>query len=134
MSQHPDIVEMRARYDRAAQTAPAQTANGLIFLSGLYLAVSPWVVGFNGLTTLTVNNLITGVALAVLALGFAAAYGRTHGVAWVTPLVGVWTIITPWVVSGDVATTSTVWSNVVTGAVAAVFGIAATTIGMVSRH
>jgi hypothetical protein len=54
MSQHPDIVELRARYDQAAQTAPA--------------------------------------------------------------------------------TTSTIWSNVVTGAVAAVFGIAATTIGMLSRR
>jgi hypothetical protein len=98
----------------------------------LYLAISPWVVGFDRLATLSINNLITGAALAVLALGFASAYGRTHGVAWVTPLIGVWTIIAPWVVSGDVATTSTIWSNVVTGSVAAACGLAATSFGRLS--
>ncbi|HEY7485868.1 MAG TPA: SPW repeat protein [Streptosporangiaceae bacterium] len=106
----------------------------MIFLSGLYLAVSPWVVGFDTMTTLTVNNLITGIALATLAVGFASAYGRTHGVAWVTPLIGVWTIIAPWVVAGATATTSTIWNNVVTGAVAVVFGLAATSIGLLSKR
>jgi MFS superfamily sulfate permease-like transporter len=57
------------------------------------------VVGFNHFTTLTATNLIAGIALAVLALGFASAYGRTHGIAWVAPLIGVCTIIAPWVVS-----------------------------------
>src|SRR4051794_23494282 len=107
MGQHPDIADLRAKYDRAAQTAPAQLSDGLIFLSGLYLAVSPWVVGFDAMTTLTVNNLITGIALAVLAVGFASAYSRTHGVARVTPLIGVWTIIAPWVVVNATATTPT---------------------------
>ncbi|WP_268895712.1 SPW repeat protein [Nocardia sp. CY41] len=47
--------------------------------TGLYLAISPWVVGFDGLSTLTVNNLVCGIALAMVALGFASVYGRTHG-------------------------------------------------------
>lgn len=79
MGQHPDVVALRARHDRAAETAPAQTAEGLILLGGLYLAVSPWGV------------------------------------------------------SGDVATTSTIWSNGVTGAVAVAFGLAATSFGVLSR-
>jgi hypothetical protein len=32
--------------------------------------------------TLTGNDLIVGLALALLGLGFAFAYGRTHGIAW----------------------------------------------------
>lgn len=52
-------------------------------LAELYLAISPWVIGFNPLATLTGNDLIVGVALAVLALEFACASGRTHSIAWI---------------------------------------------------
>jgi hypothetical protein len=134
MEGHPDILELRARYDRAAETMSAHTVDGLTFMSGLYLAISPWVVGFNGRTTLTVNNLLTGIAVVLLALGLASAYGRTHGVAWVTPLIGVWTLIAPWVVSGNTATTSTILNNVITGAAIVVFGLAATAMGMLPRR
>jgi small neutral amino acid transporter SnatA (MarC family) len=130
MERHPDIAELRARYDRAAETSMAHAADGLTFLSGLYLAISPWVVGFSGRTALSVNNLITGLAVALLAVGFASAYGRTHGVAWVAPLIGVWAIIAPWVVRGASPSTATVVNNVVTGAAVAVFAIVAAGIGM----
>jgi SPW repeat len=130
MSLHPDIAELRAKYEAAAETPVARAVDGLIFLTGLYLAVSPWVVGFVRFPTLTGNDLIVGVALALLALGFASAYGRTHGIAWVAPLIGVWTIIAPWVVSGDVATVATVWSNVVAGALAVLLGLGAMSVGM----
>jgi hypothetical protein len=134
MEGHPDLLELRARYDRAAETMSAHAVDGLTFMSGLYLAISPWVIGFHGRTTVTVNNLLTGIAVALLAVGLASAYGRTHGVAWVTPLIGVWTIIAPWAVSGNPATTSTIVSNVITGAAIVVFGLAATAMGMLSRH
>lgn len=130
MSMHPDIAALRAKYDAAAETRVAQAVDGLTFLTGLYLAISPWVVGFNGFRSLTGNNLIVGVALALLAVGFASAYGRMHGISWVAPLIGVWTIIAPWVIAGDVATTRTVWSNVVTGAVALLLGLGALSMGM----
>ena len=130
MRSHPDIVELRAKYEAAAETPAAQTVDGLTFLTGLYLAVSPWLIGFNRLTTLTANDLVVGIALALLALGFASAYGRTHGIAWVAPLIGVWTIIAPWVVSGDVATAATVWSNVVAGIIAGLLGLGAMYLGL----
>lgn len=134
MERHPDIVEMRARYDLAAERPSAQMFGGLTFLTGLYLAISPWVVGFSGRTPLAINDLITGIALGLLAVGFASAYGRTHGVAWVAPVIGVWTIIAPWVISGDMATTSTVVNNVVTGAVAVVCGLGSAGAGAMSSR
>ena len=129
MKMHPDMAELRARYEMAAETSTAQAVEGLTFLTGLYLAVSPWVVGFERFRTLTGNDLIVGVALAMLALGFASAYDRMHRIAWVTPVIGVWTIIAPWVVSGDVATAATIWSNVVTGLIALVLGLGALSLG-----
>lgn len=129
MARHPDIVELREKYELASEAPAAQVVAGLMFLTGLYIAISPWVVGFNGFPTLTGNNLIVGIALAMLALGFASVYGRTHGIVWAAPLIGVWTIIAPWVVSGNVDTASTIWSNCVAGAVAVLLGLGSMLLG-----
>jgi hypothetical protein len=83
---------------------------------------------------IAVNDLITGIALAALAVGLASAYGRTHGMAWLAPIVGIWTIIAPWVIRGGVATTATIANNVATGAVAVVAGLAAMSIAGLSRR
>ncbi|MFF7651582.1 SPW repeat protein [Streptomyces sp. NPDC007983] len=131
IEEHPDLMELRARYERAATTPQARAVEGLTLLAGLYLAVSPWVVGFFDTGTgLTVNNLITGLAVAILALGFGSAYERTHGLGWVVAAIGVWTIITPWVVYGPSISTGTMISNVVTGAVIFLLGLATSAFGM----
>jgi hypothetical protein len=133
MQHHPDIAALRERYEVAAENPAAHVMDGLIFLTGLYLAISPWVIGFSGLRNLTVNNLIVGIALAALAVALASAHGHTHGVTWVAPIIGVWTIIAPWVMSGHVATTRTIWNNVVTGAIATVLGLGVMSMVMMRR-
>ncbi|WP_409468722.1 SPW repeat protein [Streptomyces sp. HC307] len=126
---HPDILDMRARHEmaeRAATTPQAQSVETLALLTGLYLAASPWIAGFNGLTTLAVNNLIVGIAYAVLMSGgFGRAYERTHSMAWAACALGAWTIIAPWVVAGDVSTTRSIVNNVIVGIVALLLGLAA---------
>lgn len=134
IDQHPDVMELRARYERAAAKPLAQLTDGLVFLIGLYLAISPWVVGFSAMRGMAVNDLITGIALALIGAGLVSAYGRTHGMAWVAPIVGIWTIITPWVIHGaaSTATAGTIANNVAVGAVAVVVGLAAMSIAMKS--
>jgi hypothetical protein len=135
MRSHPDLAEWSTNTNGVQVAAPeARGVEGLTFLSGLYLAISPWVVGFNGFTTLTVNNLIVGAALAMLALGFVFPRGSGRRIAWAAPVIGVWTIIAPWVVSGNVATTATIWSNVVIGVIAVLVGLAAMALGMRRSH
>jgi SPW repeat-containing protein len=128
LERHPDIMELRAKYERAASSTTAQAVDGLTLLAGLFLAISPWVVGFNGLSRLAVSNLVTGIALAALAIGFASAYGRTHGLSWIAPIIGVWTIVSPWVARSS--TTSSIWTNVVTGIVILLLGLCAVAVGM----
>ncbi|KAB8196746.1 hypothetical protein FH608_008575 [Nonomuraea phyllanthi] len=134
MGQHPDIAEMRSRFDQAAQSPAGQSVSGLALLSGLYLAISPWVVGFFPRTTLTINNLITGVALAILAGGIASAYGRMHGLAWVIPIIGIWTIIAPWVLPPHGGGVGAIANNVATGFVILCVGLAATALGAMSKR
>jgi hypothetical protein len=131
IEEHPDIAGLRARYDRAAETPTAQAADGLTLLTGLYLAMSPWVVGFTAeSSSLTASNLFSGIAVALLALGFASAYGRTHGIAWVTPVIGVWTILAPWIVSGPTVDGSPIASNVIAGALCLLFSLGTMSVGM----
>jgi len=125
MRGHPDIVEMRERYDLAASKPAMQVMDGLTLLSGLYLALSPWIVGFTDRQGITINNLVTGLVVAALALGLGVAFGRTHGLAWVLPILGIWTIIAPFVIRGDQSTTGSVWSNVVIGIIITALGLAA---------
>lgn len=118
IEEHPDVARMRVRYEQIAESPMSQVADGLAVLSGLYLATSAWVVGFTDQFALAITNVFVGFSLALLAMGFASAFGRTHGIAWIAPLLGVWTIVAPWVVAdaGSPATSAIV-SNVIIGAV-----------------
>ncbi|MEU2184197.1 SPW repeat protein [Streptomyces thermolilacinus] len=122
---HPDVAEMRARFEQATSTPRGQAVEALAFLTGVYLAASPWIVGFNGLTTLAVCNLILGIAYALCMGGLlGSAYERTHAMAWCAVAIGAFTIISPWLVAGNVDTTRSVWNNIVVGVIALLLGAA----------
>ncbi|RSS81494.1 hypothetical protein EF918_10135 [Streptomyces sp. WAC06614] len=125
MEQHPDLLELRARHDRAAATPRAQMIEAMAVLTGLYLAASPWIVGFNGFTTLAVTNLIAGLAYMLLLGGLGTSYERTHSMAWAAAALGIWTCVAPWVVAGDVAHTRSITSNLIAGALATLLALAA---------
>lgn len=131
MAHHPDIVALRDRYDRAAGTPRAQVAEGLMVLAGGYAAISPWVVGFSGTTTpLAVNDLIVGVAIMVMTLVCADSGGRLYGMAWVAPVMGVWLIVSNWLMKGINPSTGTTISNIVVGACVLVLGVAVMGVAM----
>ncbi|MFG1704261.1 SPW repeat protein [Nonomuraea sp. M3C6] len=130
MEQHPDIIRMRERYEVAAANPAVQLAEGLTLLAGLFLALSPWIMGFTNVGSLTMNNLITGITVALLALGFSSAYGRTHGIAWTAPLIGVWTIVAPWLIRGGADSTRTIVTNVIVGAIITILGLVAMAMSM----
>ncbi|MFD9389461.1 SPW repeat protein [Streptomyces sp. NPDC060000] len=127
MESHPDILEMRerhARAERAVTTQQGQAVEAMALITGLYLAASPWIAGFNDFSTLAVNNLICGIAYALLLGGFGHAYERTHARAWAAAMIGVWTIVAPWVVAGNVDTTRTVVNNIIVGVIALALALA----------
>jgi hypothetical protein len=134
IERHPDILALRASYERAAESSVAQTTFGLILLAGIYAAVSPWIVGFGSTTNLAVNDLIVGATVAVLALALGGALDRSHGLAWTLPPLGVWLIIAPWVVNNVTVSAGTAWSNVVVGSVTVLLGLGATYFGVQARQ
>ncbi|MEU5808266.1 MULTISPECIES: SPW repeat protein [unclassified Streptomyces] len=129
---HPDLAEMRSRFERVTSTPAAQAVEALALITGLYLAASPWIAGFSNLTSLAVNNLIAGLAYCLCMSGLGSAYERTHAMAWTAVAIGAWTILAPWCISGNVDTTRTVVSNVITGGVALLLALAMA--GMAGRN
>jgi hypothetical protein len=127
---HPDLVSLRDRYAAMSGKPMAGMIEGLCLLTGLYLAISPWVVGFDNFTSLRVSNLVTGLALAVLAIGFGSVLERTHGLGWVATAIGAWTIVAPWVVAGSADTTKTITNNAIVGGVACLLGLTTMAMGM----
>src|ERR1700676_3926435 len=87
---HPDLVSLRDRYAVISNKPVSGLLEGLCLLAGLYLAISPWVAGFAQFPGLRVSNLVTGLALAVLGMGFGSVLERTHGLGWVAAVIGVW--------------------------------------------
>lgn len=132
---HPDLMSLRARYAAVSDRPTTGIIEGLCMLTGLYLAISPWVVGFqNTAPALRVSNLVTGIALAVLAMGFGSVLERTHGLGWVACAIGVWTIVAPWAVSGTDSVFKNIVNNAIVGGVACALGLATMGMGMMKRR
>ncbi|SOJ52829.1 hypothetical protein MSIMFB_00336 [Mycobacterium simulans] len=130
---HPDLLALRESFERAAESMSAQITFGLTMLAGLYVAASPWIVGFSATRQLAFCDLIVGIAVAFLAYGFASALDRTHGMTWTMPVLGVWLIFAPWILQGITRTAGMMWSHIVAGAVVAFLGLTATYFGMRTR-
>ncbi|MBF6170425.1 SPW repeat protein [Nocardia blacklockiae] len=108
----------------APGSAPAVTIDGLVLLAGLFTAITPWVVDdFADAQRLVIPNLVLGLAVAVIGLVMTAAPAHGFRLSWVLVPIGVWEIVTPWIVGQR--PDGVVWTNVVLGAIITALGLAA---------
>ncbi|SFC71009.1 SPW repeat protein [Streptomyces aidingensis] len=132
---HPDIYEMRNRYERVLHGRDVVLVDAPVFLAGLYCAISPWVV--NNFATaqpnLVVHNLIVGVALGLIALGFTLTPERVYGMSWALCAIGAWMFATPWWV-GSFPDAGIIWNQFLIGGVVFVLGVAAIAQSMAVRR
>ena len=124
---HPDSAEMRQRFDKVLEGPRATAVDGLAVLTGLYAAISPWVIHFQSTNSvMAVNNLIIGLAIAGLGIAMAARPLRLMQLGWVLSVLGAWLVVSPWIVSiAHHAPRALIWNNAFTGGVAVVLGLAA---------
>jgi DNA-binding transcriptional LysR family regulator len=126
MTGHPEMAEMRDRLERTASTGKAIALEGLILLTGVYTAISPWVVHFSGQPNLTANNLIVGITTALIGLGLALVPERMFRLAWALVPLGIWLMISPWIVTPTHgARAGVIWNNILTGVITMALGLAA---------
>jgi hypothetical protein len=86
---------------------PTSTFN---VFAGIWLIVSPWVLGFAGRGVPLWDALLVGVAVAVLALIRLRTPGAT-GLSWINLFLGIWLILSPFVLG--FTTASAAMSNAI---------------------
>ncbi|MWA09033.1 SPW repeat protein [Streptomyces sp. BA2] len=120
---HPDVSEMRDRYARVLGGKDVALVDGPVFLTGLFCAISPWVVHFTtSQPVLTTHNLIMGIAIGLLGLGFTVAPARMYGLSWAMCAMGVWMIVSPWVV-GTNPDAGVILTNIIIGGLTLLLGL-----------
>lgn len=126
ITSHPDVSEMRARYARMLGGRDVALVDGPVFLLGLYCAVSPWILHYTtSQPDLVPHNLIVGIAIGLLALGFTRAPERMYGLSWAFCAVGLWMIVSAWIV-GDSPDAGVILNNIIIGALAVILGLVCT--------
>ena len=93
---------------------------------GAILLVSPWMFGFDA-GTVSQNAYITGIAIAILAIAALAAFAVWE--EWLNLVVGLWALVSPWVLGFQGTTAMTV--HVIIGAAVAI--LAAIELWMMSQ-
>ncbi len=86
-----------------------------LLLAGL-LFISPWIMGFVGVTMPAWNAWIVAVALAVVA--FAALSVFAEWEEWVNLLLGIWLMAAPWVL-GFTGNFNAFWTHIALGVLTA---------------
>ena len=98
-------------------------ASGINVLLGLWLIISPWILGYSSHYKLTDNAVLVGALVVVLA-GYRVMTRRTAG--WVSLIftagLGLWLIVAPLFLrdGGDAAG---VWNAIVVGIVITAFAV-----------
>jgi len=89
-----------------------------------WLFLSPWILGFTvgvanqgeavaaGFSAAAWNAWVLGIVIAALALWAAFQFAEWHD--WANGILGVWLIVSPWIL-GFAAMTAAVWNHVIVG-------------------
>jgi hypothetical protein len=96
-------------------------ASGANLILGLWLIVAPFVLTFTG-SGARGNDIILGIVIAVIAACRVFGAYRSAWLSWVNALLGIWVIISPWVLgfSGKAQPT---WNNVIVGIAITILGV-----------
>jgi hypothetical protein len=131
MADHPDVLEMRERYERISASPPTVITDGLLLLAGLWLAISPFVVHFRAeAPNVAQSNLIVGLVVAAIGFALSTTPRSMLRLSWATALIGVWVIVSPWVILHSGVGLGTILTNVITGGVIVLLGVAGAGITM----
>lgn len=103
-------------------TATARWQEWASFALGLWLAVSPWIVGYAEHEAATANAAFVGLALA-LASHFEATFDRISA-EWLNLGMGLWLVAAPFVLGFGAAAVATANSIAVGTLVTALAGSA----------
>ncbi|HLX70241.1 MAG TPA: SPW repeat protein [Verrucomicrobiae bacterium] len=91
---------------------------GVNVILGVWVVISPFVLGFSGMKEMMWNNIATGGAIFLLALGSSTGRG---GSSLLNVLLGIWMVISPFVLGAS--RPIAVWNNVILGTIVGIVAL-----------
>jgi hypothetical protein len=86
-----------------------------------FLFVTPWIFGFASDRAAGPNAWVSGIIIGVVAIAALARFAEWE--EWVNLVLGLWVLVSPWVL-GFAAQTTPRWVNVIVGVIVAVLAAA----------
>jgi hypothetical protein len=128
---HPDLAEIRWRHERILGGRHAGAISGLVLMAGLYLAISPWAIGFRpAAARLVPMDLMLGVAVVAVGLGLAFAPIVMYRLSWAMVGIGGWVIVAPWLMATGTDDSRLLASHTLSGLVTIALGLSAVAIAV----
>jgi SPW repeat len=90
------------------------------FLLGVWLFISPWVLGFSKAGVVATNAWVFGIIIAGLALAAMLAYQTWE--EWLAAAVGTWVFVSPWVLKAA-SNPRILWSSLIVGALLVILAL-----------
>lgn len=90
---------------------------------GVWLILSPWLLGFSATPAATWNAVVVGVVVALMAL--LHLRGGPMWEEWLNVLLGVWLILSPWIL-GYSGMGNAVWNALIVGVLVGVLALSLT--------
>jgi uncharacterized membrane protein YczE len=87
---------------------------------GIWLILSPWILGYSATSAALWNALIVGVVVGLMA--FLHLQNGPLWEEWVNVVLGVWLILSPWIL-GFSAQGNATWNAVVVGLLVGVLAL-----------
>ncbi|WP_163268768.1 SPW repeat protein [Chelativorans alearense] len=84
---------------------------------GIALVLTPWMMGYAAETTAAWNAWVVGALIGLVAIGALVSFAEWE--EWANLVLGIWAIISPWLL-GFAAITAAVWAHVIAGVIVAV--------------
>jgi len=111
---------MRANEPVSPRSA-SRTATIINILLGIWVLISPWVLAFSFPAQLWNDVAVGGLIIILSGIQLAAPW-RNQGIAWINFLLGLWLIISGFVL-GPPAQPTYFWNQVIVGIVVAIVSI-----------
>ena len=93
------------------------------FVAAAFLFLSPWIFGFASVAEASRNAWICGVAIGIPSLAAVFAYAEWEG--WASLALGLWLIVSSWILGFHHTVMSAMKVDVVVGITVAVFSAGA---------
>ena len=98
------------------KTAGDRWQDSLNVLLGVWLILSPWILGFSPEMTAMWNAVLVGAVIALLALSTLVNFRKWE--EWAGILLGLWLIASPWVLGFAATLSAATWNFVAVGILA----------------